>query len=628
MLSGIWLWLNDRWPISSLMRLALDEEIPGGSRVAYTLGSTLLTVFALQATTGILQLFFYVPTVDHAYDSVSFLRTQVPFGWLINGLHYWGANAMVVLVLLHLARIFIWGAYKRPRELTWLFGVTLLLVVMALSFTGGPLSWDQRAYWEAEVGTSIPGSIPVVGDMIKQVMRGGEEMGQLTLSRLFIVHTTILPVALVVLILAHLIAFRRFGSVGPWNEAQRAFKGWFWPEQVFKDALMGTLVVLTLITLTVFLPKPFNGQADPLDSSFIPKPEWNFLFLYEALKFFPGRLEPIGSVGVPQVLILLLVLLPFVDRGPERNPLKRPVAMAFGIALAGAIVALTIAGYYSSPSAAPVSSNPAQTAYIASVSQGGSELFKSQGCSGCHRINNEGGTIGPDLSQEGSSGRTRDWLTSQIRNPKGHSLGSIMPAFTALSDRQLNDIVDYLLTLKAANGAQVQSPSPPASAVSPTAKSTDAAQRGNGQAADIVGSADRGELLFKMECQACHGPLGKDKVPNPGSTDGTVPPLNPVDRELYNRDPAQFARNIDMFLQHGSVPEGPGPQLRMPAFGDSNSLTQQQISNAEAYILSLNGIDRAEVENPGMPPKRFFIIVVPAVLLVLLILGGIYKCLP
>ena len=195
---------------------------------------------------------------------------------------------MVVLVLLHISRIFIWGAYKRPRELTWLFGVTLLLVVMGLSFTGGPLSWDQRAYWEAEVGTSIPGSIPVVGDMIKQVMRGGEEMGQLTLSRLFIVHTAILPVTLVVLILAHLIAFRQFGSVGPWDEAQRAFKGRFWPEQAFKDALIGTLIVLTLITLTVFLPKPFNGQADPLDSSFIPKPEWNFLFLYEALKFFPG----------------------------------------------------------------------------------------------------------------------------------------------------------------------------------------------------------------------------------------------------------------------------------------------------------------------------------------------------
>lgn len=624
MLSGIRLWLNDRWPFSTLMRLALDEEIPGGSRVAYTLGSALLTVFALQAATGILQLFFYVPTVDHAYDSVSYLRTRIPFGWLINGLHFWGANAMVVIVLLHISRIFIWGAYKRPRELTWLFGVTLLLVVMGLSFTGGPLSWDQRAYWEAEVGTSIPGSIPVVGDMIKQVMRGGEEMGQLTLSRLFIVHTAILPVTLVVLILAHLIAFRRFGSVGPWVESQRALKGQFWPEQVFKDALISTLVVLALVTLTVFMPKPFNGQADPLDSSFIPKPEWNFLFLYQALKYFPGSLEPIGSVGIPQVLILLLVLLPFVDRGPERNPLKRPVAMAGGITLAGIIVALTLAGYYSNPAVAVGPAPSAQTG-SASGAQGGAGLFKSQGCSGCHRIDNAGGTIGPDLSQEGLSGRTRDWLTTQIRNPKAHFPDSIMPAFTSMSDKEVNDLVDYLLGLKSAPAPPARSAATPASI---PAKNTGTASKQPGQAADIIGSAERGALLFNMECRACHGPHGTGKVPNPGSADGTVPPLKPIDRELFSKDPATFARNIDLFLQHGSVPEGPAPQLRMPPFGDSNSLTQQQISNAEAYILSLNGIDRAQLENPGLPPKRFFILVVPAVLLVLLILGGIYKCLP
>ena len=628
MLSDIRLWLNDRWPFSTFVRLALDEEIPGGSRVAYTLGSALLTVFILQAATGILQLFFYVPTVDHAYDSVSYLRTQIPFGWLINGLHFWGANAMVVLVLLHISRVFIWGAYKRPRELTWLFGVALLLFVMGLSFTGGPLSWDQRAYWEAEVGTSIPGSIPIVGDMIKQVMRGGEEMGQFTLSRLFIVHTAILPVTLVVLILAHLIAFRQFGSVGPWDEAQRAIKGRFWPEQVFKDALIGTLIVLSLITLAVFLPKPFNGQADPLDSSFIPKPEWNFLFLYEALKFFPGRLEPIGSVGVPQVLILLLVLIPFVDRRPERNPLKRPVAMAGGITLAGIIVALTAAGYYSNPAAAVAPSPSAQTGSQASGAQGGEQLFKSQNCSGCHRINNAGGTIGPDLSQEGLSGRTRDWLTTQIRNPKAHSPESIMPAFTSLSEKEVNDLVDYLLTLKSSTALPAQSSSAPASSPAMTAADTKGAAKQPGQAADIIGSTERGALLFTMECQACHGPHGTDKVPNPGSADGTVPPLNPIDRELFSKDPATFARNIDIFLQHGSVPEGPSPQLRMPAFGAGNSLTQQQISNAEAYILSLNGMDRAQLENPGMLPKRFFILVVPAVLLVLLILGGIYKCLP
>src|SRR5512139_566667 len=159
MVSRAWDWLNERWPFSYLARLAVEEEIPGGSRFPYTLGSALLTVFFLQLVTGILQLFYYVPTVDHAYDSVNFLRTRVPFGWLVNGLHYWGANAMVVLIGLHVARVFVWGAYKHPRELTWLFGIGLLLLAMGSSFTGGPLPWDQRGYWAAEVGTSIPGSV-------------------------------------------------------------------------------------------------------------------------------------------------------------------------------------------------------------------------------------------------------------------------------------------------------------------------------------------------------------------------------------------------------------------------------------------------------------------------------------
>ena len=644
MLSQFRHWLNEKWPFSTLIHLALDEEIPGGSRFTYTLGSALLIVFMLQAVTGILQLFFYVPTVDHAYDSVNFLRTTIPFGWLINGLHYWGANAMIILIALHISRVFVWGAYKQPRELTWLFGISLLLIVIALSFTGGPLPWDQKAYWEAEVGTSIPGSIPVAGDMIKRIMRGGEEMGQLTLSRLFIVHTAILPVTLIALIAAHLIAFRRFGNVGPWDESQRVIKGQFWPDQVFKDALISTIIILTLVTLVVFAPKPFNGAADPLDSSFVPKPEWNFLFLYQAIKFFPGRLEPIGSVGLPQVLVLVLVLLPFLDRRTERNPLKRPFIMVSGIIFWGIIVALTIAGYYSKPAAGEAPAPPSlvpRAITVSSAAHSGAGLFQSQGCIGCHRVNNTGGTTGPDLSGEGLSGRSRDWLAIQIRNPKAHFSDTIMPSFTSLSDKDVNALVVYLLSLKssiAPSSSQTSNkPSAPKPVlVSPSANVTSQtdqaaltpARRQPGQAVYIIGSYERGSLLFKMECALCHGPDGTGRVPNPGSDDGTVPRLNPIDRELFSKDPKEFAENIDKFIQHGSTPDGPDPQLRMPPFGDSNSLTQQQIANAEAYVLHLNGVDRAQLVNPGLPPKRFFFIVVPAVILILLILGGIYKCLP
>ena len=343
------------WSISRWKRRSRE-----GARFAYTLGSAVLVVFMLQILSGILQLFFYVPATDHAYNSVSYLRTQVPFGWLIHGIHYWGAQLMVILVLLHMARVFLWGAYKKPRELTWLAGVTLLLTTMGFSFTGGPLHWDQRGYWIGDVSTSIAGTVPLVGGLSKQLLRGGEEMGQLALSRLFVLHIAVLPGALLALFGIHIIAMRRFGSVGPWKEEARVKKDPFWPDQAFKDVVAGTAVVLLLILLTVFLPPQYSGMADPLDVPYIPKPEWNFLFLYESLKYFPGRLEPVGTVGVPTVLILILVLLPFVDRNPERNPLRRPIAMLCALILAGIVIGISIIGYLS-PGFAQPPAKPAAT---------------------------------------------------------------------------------------------------------------------------------------------------------------------------------------------------------------------------------------------------------------------------
>jgi ubiquinol-cytochrome c reductase cytochrome b subunit len=651
MVSKIWSWLNARWPLSALIRLSMEEEIPGGSRFAYTLGSCTLIVFLLQAVTGIFQLFYYVPTTDQAYNSLLFFWTQVPFGWLVHGLHYWGANAMVVLVCLHVGRVFIWGAYKSPRELTWLLGVCLLVTVMGLSFTGGPLPWNQKAYWEAEVGTSIPGSIPLIGDWVKTLVRGGEVLGQLTLSRFFIVHTAILPSILLVLIGAHLIAFRMFGSVGPWIEAHRERSGPFWPDQVFKDALMATFIVLILTGLSAFSPPPILGPADPLDISYQPKPDWPFLFLYQGLKYFPGKLEPVGTAGIPILLILLLIIPPLLDRRPERNPIHRPIAITCGLMLAGIITALTLVGAFSQPGTTQVSPPPAATPArqaIPSSSQPGAQLLQSQGCTACHKVNGVGGTLGPDLSAEANRGRSRGWLATQIQNPKAHNPKSIMPAFTSLTHRQLNSLLDYLLSPGAKAAPQPAKPAPfpqakpekrqkPSSSPSeappalPSANppSTHASSSNKpGPAAAMIGSADRGADLYKEECASCHGPRGTDQVPNPGSEEGKVPPLSPIDRELFSSDPQIFAEKIDAIIQHGSVPAGPNPALKMAAFGDSNDLSPQQIANIEAYILRLNGVDRAQLVNPGMAPRTFFLLIALALMIPLLFLGGIYRCLP
>jgi len=617
MLTRLGNWINERWPFSELIDAGLEEEIPGGSSYAYVFGSLLLFTFALQVVTGVWQLFYYVPSVEHAYDSLNYLRTEIPFGWLIHGLHHWGSNAMIILLLCHAIQVFTWGAYKSPRELTWLAGVGLLLITFALSFTGSPLPWDEQGYWATVVGTSIAGTVPFVGNFIKLLMRGGQEMGQLALSRMFILHVAIFPVTLLALAGFHLVAFRRFGGVGPWDPAKQERTGRFWPDQLFKDTFACTLLFILLIALVVLAPPPFSGPADPLDTSYIPKPEWNFLFLYEILKYFPGKFEAIGTVGVPTVGILVLVLLPFLDRRSERSPGRRPVAMVLASLVILGMVILTIAGHNSTPGAEQVGvESSAAVPTVQSMNIGmGKALYQSQGCTACHMIDGSGGSIGPDLSGQGQKGRSKEWLRTQIRNPKEHDPRSVMPANSALNDQQVGQLVDFLLSLSdgsAPVGGEVTT----ASALL-TVPTVDAATtKLPGKAAFIIGSAKHGEHLYEKYCASCHGPRGAGQVPNPGSTAGMVPTLKPIDPKLYNANPQFFAANIDLAIQNGSQPAGPHPALVMPAFGNNRALTQAEIADLEAYILDLNGVPRGEIMHPGIQPMKF-LLAVSAVFLIL-----------
>jgi quinol-cytochrome oxidoreductase complex cytochrome b subunit len=177
----------------------------------FTLGSASLFVASIQVITGILLTLYYVPTPDHAYDSVQYITTQVAGGWFIRGLHHWGASAMVVLVFLHMLRVIFYGSYKFPREITWLTGVILLIVVIGFGFTGYLLPWDQKAFWATTVGTRIAGTPPLIGDWILRVLRGGEELSAITLARFFGVHVWVLPTALIALILIHLYLVIRLG---------------------------------------------------------------------------------------------------------------------------------------------------------------------------------------------------------------------------------------------------------------------------------------------------------------------------------------------------------------------------------------------------------------------------------
>ena len=629
-------WINERLPIGPVVRWSLEEDIPGGASFAYIFGSANVILFLLLAVTGILQLFYYVPTTDHAYESVMYVRSQVAFGWLVHGLHYWCAQAFAVFVGLHMAQVFVWGAYKNPRQMTWLTGVILLLLVAALAFTGPLLAWDQLGYWAAEVGTSIMGTVPWIGDFLQRFTRGGETMGQPTLSRFFIFHVAILPALLVGFIILHLAAFRQFGGAGSWQVEKPRPIGKFWPDQVYKDILVAALVIVALIGLCVFWRAPITGVADPLGRSLTPKPAWNFLFLYQALKSFKGPWEVLGTVGVPLAVILLLFFLPFYDRNPERSPRHRPIAMAGGAALVVLILVLTVLGQVSQPPRPGTSAGPstpgappepgtqaepnkpaAPSEKVASANvQKGQELYRSTGCAACHKIDGQGGTVGPDLSDEQNQGRSADWLVTQIRNPKAHNAASTMPPYPALGQEQLENLAGYLLSLRSgaekpgagAPAAGEETKTQPAAAGVERQQLPTAGKQGPpGEAATLIGGVKLGRMLFADYCGSCHGPEGTDKVPNPGSEKGMVPGLNPVDPNLSSDDPSAFAAQIDRIIQHGSLPKGSHPAIYMPAYGDGMTLTQPQIAAVEAYILELNGVDRAEIEHPGMSPRRFFV---------------------
>jgi ubiquinol-cytochrome c reductase cytochrome b subunit len=516
-------WFEERLPIARGFRKAVDEEIPGGPKFTYALGSTTLLTFLVLAVTGIVQLFYYTPTTASAYDSVNFLRLQVPFGWLVHGLHYWAATLMVVLALLHLTQVFLWGAFKKPREMTWVLGVLLLLGTLGAVFTGGPLAWDEKGYWAARVGAGIAGSVPLIGGWLRNVVFGGPTIGQLTITRFFGLHVAVIPIVIAAILGTHLFTFRKEGAAGPMRASIKT--GPFYPDQVLRDLVVFAAALALTIGLSAFLLTPVSGAADPLDATFTARPDWPFLFLFQTLKYLPGALEPLGTVGIPLVGTLLLLLVPWLDRSSERSPAKRPVAVGVFVLGCAGLVALSVAG---ASSTGPVIAAPT-----------------------------------------GAPGPTPD--SSIVSTPP-------VPG-ASIASRQ-------------------------------------------------IGGAEHGATLFVLYCQECHGAKGATGVDNPGSVDASVPAIDPIDPEIKGKTAQAFVDGLDGFLQNGSVPDATPtvvpagdtsaapapdtvaiidtPRLKMPSFGNTYALSQPQIADLEAYVMQLNGVDRAAIVKAGVAPLTYF----------------------
>jgi ubiquinol-cytochrome c reductase cytochrome b subunit len=431
-------WLDSRLNLKPVERTLLDEPIPGGASWIYVFGSATLFLFVLQAVTGMFLAVYYAPTPDHAYDSIQFIEGEVTFGAFVRGLHHWGASAMVMAIGLHMLQAFLYGAYKPPREVMWMVGVVLFLVVLAFAFTGYLLPWDQNAYWATQIGINMVGTVPLVGDFLVRLLRGGETLGALTLSRFFAVHVLFLPATLAAGVLLHLFILRRVGPAGPWSEG-RAAQGseTFYPRQVYMDAVVILAVFVAVSALALAVSFPLADKANPADTTFIPVPEWYFLFYYQLLKYVHGPLEPLATWVLPAVFFLGLLLLPFLDRNPHRRPMARPLALAVGagfLAVVFTLLGISLRDLHAVPRVDPAVAR-------------GKQLFAQFGCAGCHRVHGEGGAVGPDLSFEGDTRPDRAWHLRHFRDPQAVTPASIMPKFP-LSDGQLHDLTDYMLSLK------------------------------------------------------------------------------------------------------------------------------------------------------------------------------------
>jgi ubiquinol-cytochrome c reductase cytochrome b subunit len=353
----------------------------------------------------------------------------------------------MVIVPLHLLRVFFWGAYKKPRELTWIMGVCLFLLTVAFAFTGYLLPWDQKGYWATVVGTNMMGLVPVVGEHILKIVRGGMELGALTLTRFYAVHVLILPALLIFFLGLHLFLISKHGSAGSWDENRNDLsKGFpFYPKQAAQDLVIAFFLISTLFILAWKVGAPLEEQADPTDETYIPRPDWYFLFLFQMLKYFPGKWELVGALVLPGVFVVFLLLLPFIDRKPRKAPYRRPLALFFGGGAVFAFVLLTLLAIKDDRQIRAAQAEAARFDPVLAAE--GEKLFAENGCDGCHL---EGGrNIGTGPSLIGSARRhPQEWLIQHFKDPKSVSPGSTMPKFDYLREEEMIKLIHYIKSLK------------------------------------------------------------------------------------------------------------------------------------------------------------------------------------
>ena len=441
--------IDHRTGLHTGLRKFLYEEIPASSGWHQVFGSVALFLILIQFFTGIMLAFNYAPTPGEAYNSLRYILTEVTAGRLMRGLHHWGASMIIVIVVLHMVQVFLWGAYKKPREGTWIAGVVLLLLTLAYGLTGYLLPWDNRAYWGTVVTTQIGATVPLAGPYVTQLLASAGGIGAVTFARFFALHVLLLPPATLLLIGLHVYLVRRHG-VAPALEDELKPKKSFYPEQVFKDTVAVFIAFAILFIMAIAARVPLERMADPTDTSYIPRPEWYFLFLFQTLKVFEGPLEVVGTVVLPTLAILALIAAPFIDRSRLVRVRQRTVAIGIVVLAGLGWAGLTAAAIRSTPpqtAAALIDfSGPTQWMQLTPSQLNGISFYRQEKCGECHNVTGGTPKRGPNLL--GAARRHDDaWLIAHFKQPSG---AAMMPVH--LTDAQLKDLVALIKAMTPDNG--------------------------------------------------------------------------------------------------------------------------------------------------------------------------------
>ena len=454
-------WLDERTGLKKPIMDAMTHLVPPGAKWWYVFGTAILTCFIIQLITGVALSTLYVPSAGQAYETVAFISRQAPFGNFVRAMHYYGASAMILFVGIHAMQTYVFGAFKYPRELNWLSGVVLLLLTVAMGFTGQILRWDQNSVWTIAVGASQALRAPFVGKYAAQVMLWGSEVGSSTLSHFYALHVFVFPGILIGIIVLHLYLVMFHGISEPPVAGELVDKKTykdnyhamlnrigkpFWPDAAWRDIVFSMLVVLGILFMSLYFgPPALDNPPDPSIINAQPKPDWYLLWYFALLALLPHDIEDVVIIGFPVLMILALLSPPFVSSTGERSYHKRPWAVAIVVFIISSVGALWIAGATEpwSPNFNATNLTPEIVGTTSGPAATGAKVFDEKGCLFCHTISGHGGTRGPDLTEVGNR-LNHDQLVIRIVNG-----GYNMPAYAGnITPKELADLTAFLQTRK------------------------------------------------------------------------------------------------------------------------------------------------------------------------------------